>query len=62
MPDPAIDIEKYLDSLSIEELRSFAKIGISITLRCAPVAINSLSKLLLSEKKNTDNLSAPEHH
>lgn len=47
MSDFNFDLDKYLDSLT------FAKIGISVSVRCCTVAINALSKALSSSKTNS---------
>lgn len=53
MSDPAIDIEKFLDSLTMAELRSFAKIGVGITCDAMSLAIRSLKKLCTDGKKDS---------
>ena len=47
------DIDKFLDSLTIEELRSFAKIGIGVSSDVLSLAIRSLLKICTDAKKDT---------
>lgn len=51
MVDPVIDIDKYLDSLTLEELRAFAKIGISVSVQTLTVAVRSITKFCSSSDK-----------
>lgn len=53
MPKYDFDIDKYLDSLTLEELRAAAKIGISVSLRCMAIVVQSLSKFLTSSQNNS---------
>ena len=47
------DIDKFLDSLTIEELRSFAKIGVGVTSDVLSLAIRSLVKVCTDAKKES---------
>ena len=48
---PSFDVDKFLDSLTIEELRAFAKIGLCNTLSFCTKAISSLLKAVRSDSK-----------
>lgn len=43
------DVEKFLDSLTIEELRAFAKIGVCNSLHICTKAISALLKSVHSD-------------